>query len=215
VGISAILPDEGLDALEMWIGEPAAQVAVMPANWPRFIEQLPQEYAATFFADLESRLKRERRVSESDAVFRKQLRAAIGKTREGLLSSHVRKQVMSVLNLPATADLNPQEGFFDLGMDSLMATEVRNRLQSSLDIPLPATIVLEHGNLTFGSLHNLFKLNGRVFDLWSQILRELPNSRLLVFRDMMTPTAQPTNCVNGRPLLARSATASRLNSSVN
>jgi len=54
---------------------------------------------------------------------------------------------MSVLNLPAPANLNPQEGFFDLGMDSLTATEVRNRLQSSLDIPLPATIVLEHGNL--------------------------------------------------------------------
>jgi acyl carrier protein len=148
VGISAIVPDEALDALEMWIGEPAAQVAVMPAAWPRFIEQMPQEYTATFFANLESRLKRPGPISESDAAFRKQLQAATGKKRDDLLLSHVRKQVMAVLNLPGSADLNPQEGFFDLGMDSLMATEVRNRLQSSLDIPLPATIVLEHGNLT-------------------------------------------------------------------
>ena len=35
-----------------------------------------------------------------------------------------------------------------------------------------------------------FKLNARVFDLWSQILRSLPNSRLLVFRDTLTATAQ-------------------------
>jgi acyl transferase domain-containing protein/acyl carrier protein len=146
-GISAIVPDEGLDDLEMWIGEPSPQVAVIPADWPRFMEQLPPEYAATFLANVESRLKGARRVSESDAAFRKQLRAATGKKREDLLSSHIRKQVMSVLNLPAPVNLNPQEGFFDLGMDSLMATEVRNRLQSSLDIPLPATIVLEHGNL--------------------------------------------------------------------
>jgi len=146
-GISAIVPDEGLDDLEMLIGEPSPQVAVIPADWPRFMEQLPPEYAATFFANVESRLKGARRISESDAAFRKQLRAATGKKREDLLSSHIRKQVMSVLNLPAPANLNPQEGFFDLGMDSLTATEVRNRLQSSLDIPLPATIVLEHGNL--------------------------------------------------------------------
>jgi predicted O-linked N-acetylglucosamine transferase (SPINDLY family) len=46
------------------------------------------------------------------------------------------------------------------------------------------------GYVTFGSLHNLFKLNGKVFDLWSQILQALPDARLLVFRDMMTETAR-------------------------
>jgi len=53
--------------------------------------------------------------------------------------------------------------------------------------PLPAQA---SGHLTFGSLHNLFKLNGQVFDLWSQVLRAVPGARLLVFRDMMTGTAQ-------------------------
>jgi protein O-GlcNAc transferase len=53
--------------------------------------------------------------------------------------------------------------------------------------PLPA---LEKGHLTFGSLHNLFKLNGRVFDLWSQLLMALPTARLLMFRDTLTGTAQ-------------------------
>ena len=53
--------------------------------------------------------------------------------------------------------------------------------------PLPA---VGRGHLTFGSLHNLFKLNAGVFDLWSQILRSMPTARLLVFRDTLTDTAQ-------------------------
>jgi len=53
--------------------------------------------------------------------------------------------------------------------------------------PLPA---LRRGQLTFGSLHNLFKLNSRVFDLWSQLLKALPVARLLMFRDTLTGTAQ-------------------------
>ena len=47
---------------------------------------------------------------------------------------------------------------------------------------LPA---LERGYLTFGSLHNLFKLNGSVYDLWSRVLQALPNARLLMFRDTL------------------------------
>jgi protein O-GlcNAc transferase len=53
--------------------------------------------------------------------------------------------------------------------------------------PLPA---FARGHLTFGSLHNLFKLNSRVFDLWSQLLKALPKSRLLMFRHTLTGSAR-------------------------
>jgi predicted O-linked N-acetylglucosamine transferase (SPINDLY family) len=53
--------------------------------------------------------------------------------------------------------------------------------------PLPA---LRRGHLTFGSLHSLFKLNARVFDLWSRVLLALPNAHLLMFRNTLTDAAQ-------------------------
>jgi protein O-GlcNAc transferase len=53
--------------------------------------------------------------------------------------------------------------------------------------PLPA---LRREHLTFGSLHNLFKLNKRVFDLWCQLLKTVPTARLLMFRDTLTGSAQ-------------------------
>jgi protein O-GlcNAc transferase len=53
--------------------------------------------------------------------------------------------------------------------------------------PLPA---LRRGHLTFGSLHNLFKLNAQVFDLWSRLLKAVPSARLLLFRHTLTGTAR-------------------------
>jgi protein O-GlcNAc transferase len=53
--------------------------------------------------------------------------------------------------------------------------------------PLPA---LRMGNLMFGSVHNLFKLNPTVFELWSKLLKALPTARLLMYRDSLTPDAQ-------------------------
>jgi protein O-GlcNAc transferase len=52
---------------------------------------------------------------------------------------------------------------------------------------LPA---LAKGHLTFGCLHNLFKLNSQVFDLWARVLRAIPTAHLLIFRETMTPTGQ-------------------------
>jgi predicted O-linked N-acetylglucosamine transferase (SPINDLY family) len=59
--------------------------------------------------------------------------------------------------------------------------------------PTPAVSALPSqrtGVVTFGSLHKLEKLNCRVVDLWCQILREVPRTRLLVCRDPLHgPTA--------------------------
>jgi predicted O-linked N-acetylglucosamine transferase (SPINDLY family) len=52
---------------------------------------------------------------------------------------------------------------------------------------LPA---LDRGSLTFGSLHNVFKINADVFDLWARVLQSVPDARLLMFRDNLTTTAQ-------------------------
>jgi predicted O-linked N-acetylglucosamine transferase (SPINDLY family) len=48
---------------------------------------------------------------------------------------------------------------------------------------------LVKGFITFGSLHSLFKLNAKVFDLWSSVLHALPTARLLVFRETLTGLA--------------------------
>jgi protein O-GlcNAc transferase len=52
--------------------------------------------------------------------------------------------------------------------------------------PLPA---LRNNCLTFGSLHNLFKINGRVLELWSSVLQAVPTARLLLFHHTLKGSA--------------------------
>lgn len=53
--------------------------------------------------------------------------------------------------------------------------------------PLPAT---QSGVVTFGSVHNFAKLNSAVLDLWCQVLRAVPSSRLLIYRHTLTQSMQ-------------------------
>jgi acyl carrier protein len=78
--------------------------------------------------------------------FRSTLEATTPAARPGLVEGHVREQICRVLRAdPASIDrLAP---FRSLGIDSLMSIEVRNRLEASLGLRLPATLLFTHPNL--------------------------------------------------------------------
>ncbi len=43
--------------------------------------------------------------------------------------------------------IDPHRGFFDMGMDSLMAVALKNKLEASLAIALPTVLIFEHPNI--------------------------------------------------------------------
>ena len=52
-----------------------------------------------------------------------------------------------VLGLPAGTAVAPATGLFDLGMDSLMAVELKRRLEQAVGRPLPSTLTFNHPNV--------------------------------------------------------------------
>jgi acyl transferase domain-containing protein/aryl carrier-like protein len=71
---------------------------------------------------------------------------------------HVRQQVDAVLGRESADPLDPRRGLRDAGLDSLMAVELRNRLQTSLGRALPQTLVFDHPTLEALARHVLTHL---------------------------------------------------------
>ena len=67
--------------------------------------------------------------------------------RTPLLIDYLSDQVMRVLRLQNRP--RPDAGFFDIGMDSLMAIELRNRISRDLGLarPIPSTALFDYPNV--------------------------------------------------------------------
>ncbi|MFX3681339.1 MAG: SDR family NAD(P)-dependent oxidoreductase [bacterium] len=57
-------------------------------------------------------------------------------------------ELATTLGLKSNRLPDPSAGFFDLGIDSLLAVEFRNRLVAAIGQPLPTTLAFDHGNTT-------------------------------------------------------------------
>jgi acyl carrier protein len=74
---------------------------------------------------------------------RQRLDAAAPEERANMLHDLVRAEVAAVLKLPDPASLHPDKPLQELGMDSLMAVDIRRRLEKRLSMQLPPTLVFD------------------------------------------------------------------------
>ena len=67
--------------------------------------------------------------------------------RRSLLERHLCMRVAQVLGAQAGEKIDMTAGFFDLGMDSLKASDLRSMLQVDLGCSLPATLAFKSPNI--------------------------------------------------------------------
>jgi acyl carrier protein len=73
-----------------------------------------------------------------------QLQSALPARRRDVLIAHLRSQTSSILGFDLAREIELEQGLFDMGMDSLMAVELRGRLERSLGVPLPSTLTFNY-----------------------------------------------------------------------
>jgi acyl carrier protein len=134
-GMGSLTPAQGTEALELLLPRGITQVAVLPFQWEAWRQQTP------LLSQLLS--AKEKTASRADETLLRALAAADEKQRKALLEQHLRQQLATVLRLPLHR-IAPGTPFNTLGLDSLMALELRNRLEGNLGLRLPATLVWKH-----------------------------------------------------------------------
>lgn len=77
-------------------------------------------------------------------TLRQRLDAATPQERESTILELVRTEVAAVLKLQDAKKLQVDQPLEQLGMDSLMAVDIRRRLENRLSMQLPATLVFDH-----------------------------------------------------------------------
>ncbi|NET75041.1 acyl carrier protein [Okeania sp. SIO1F9] len=67
--------------------------------------------------------------------------------RRNLLITYLQKEIGKILGLKIDQLPSLEQGFFEMGMDSLMAVELKNRLEDSLNCSLPTTLIFNFSNV--------------------------------------------------------------------
>ncbi|MCC7368641.1 MAG: SDR family NAD(P)-dependent oxidoreductase [Chloroflexi bacterium] len=147
-GVGTISPGEGLTAFERLLADGAAQVGVLPVDWPRFLERYGSQPRPPFFRRVQAV---QMPVAVADTApapssdLHDRLAAAAPERRRRVLLAYVQEQCARILGL-RPEQVGERVPLHELGLDSLMAVELRNVLAHGLgeDRALPATLVFDH-----------------------------------------------------------------------
>ena len=159
-GMGTIAPAVGMNLVAHLLRSGAVQAGVLPVEWSRFLPHLAGADASTFFADvvaaqqdvtpaLAGQALRAVAVAPAPHIsapaFLERIAQAPPQRRAALLREMVRATAGRVLALP-TARIDDDAPLHSLGLDSLMAVELRNLLGSELALArrLPATIAFDY-----------------------------------------------------------------------
>ena len=160
-GLGFITPAQGLEALNRAMSGALDQVAVLSMDWPVFFARDPEQAQRSLLSGLfaETRSSQptalatdseERAEVASDFIER--LEAAYPNKRLQLIEDHVLACAGQVLGLDAES-MDRQQPLSEMGMDSLMAVELRNTLRRSIGKQLPATLLFDYPTVTALSRH--------------------------------------------------------------
>lgn len=143
-GMGEIAPEQGLELLERLLGEARTQAAVLPVDWSR----VPEGAVRPLFAELvrEARPRTGKTAPPAGKVpdLRRKLDDAPPSEHPRLVAGYVREQALRVLGIAPTQPLDPRQPLQELGLDSLMAIELKDALSRGVGGSLPATLIFDH-----------------------------------------------------------------------
>ena len=144
LGVRGLTPTQALTALGRIIRSDRAQVAVANVDWHAFKAIFEVRGHRPLLDLIDGGRDRPGEASHEVSELMERLAAARPDQRQDLLVRHIQSVVSQVLGLAGGESVAPHLGFFDLGMDSLMAVDLKERLEQSLGCELPTTLAFDY-----------------------------------------------------------------------
>jgi acyl transferase domain-containing protein/acyl carrier protein len=141
-GLAGIDPEQGLRALEAAIGQDEAQLAVLPMDWDRFVRTASPGVCHSMLSTLVASRAPAGMPAPQDTLHHELARATPVEWR-GIVTLRVRAEIAAILDITSDQVADEGRGLFDMGFDSLMALELKNRLEIAVARALSATLAFD------------------------------------------------------------------------
>ena len=147
-GIESMSPKEALEMLGRLLERAPVQMGVVPFNVRQWLQFYPRAAESPLFALLSADQGGAGALRASKAHVRQALLSRQpGPERRALLESHLQEQIAQTLRLNPS-QINPGRSLSGLGFDSLLFLEIRRRLEVSLGIDLPTSLLWSSPSIT-------------------------------------------------------------------
>ncbi|WP_179230487.1 type I polyketide synthase [Streptomyces sp. CS227] len=142
-GYAMITPAEGIAALERVLSYHRDRTAYTPVDLVRWLESYPATARTAFFSELAAPAADLAPTTARGALLEALREAHSYQQRHQTLQPEVVRHIAAVLRL-APDRLDADTSLVALGLDSLMAIALRNRLQRELAVEFPTTVMWTH-----------------------------------------------------------------------
>ena len=163
-GLLALNPAGALRCLDLAMAE-GRSFAVMDVDWTRFVSSFAADRARPLLlgvdearAALEGRAEDGSLPAGAELTLRETLADLPDVERLQQLRSLVAATTARVLGITGASSIDVERGFSDLGLDSLMAVELRLALQPQTGLALPTTLAFDHPSIDAVARHLLEQL---------------------------------------------------------
>ncbi|ORV14130.1 type I polyketide synthase [Mycobacterium celatum] len=148
-GVRTLSPADALAGMADVMAASSAQGVVARIDWARFLPLYQQAGRRGFLTELEREVPDAAPVTTASGKtpLVERLTNAPVQQRKKLLTDYLRDSVAEVTRVDA-AEIREDAGFFDLGMDSLMAVELRRRIEQGVGKEIPATLAMDYPRLS-------------------------------------------------------------------